>query len=153
GGGGGLRAGGGRVGGVAGEWGRGVGEGELFAGGGQLDVGGGGGGEDFGLAHGAGGDGGGVFAAGEAEAVFAFAPAFDALAGLHGGLEAVEAALRAGAGEVFQRDVEGGIGAQAGLLDEGVGGALGVVLRDEVGVAGGGASQGFVEGEPGVGGG
>ncbi len=100
-------------------------------------------GEHLGAAHGKLAGGGIAIAARECEAFQALVSAFKRLAGLHGGFQTIDAAQRAGAGDVFRHHVERGIGPQSGLLDSGLGSPLVKPLGNQRGIIRVGASQGL----------
>ena len=99
-----------------------------------LDVGDGGSRDHFGTAH-------RIFLGGdfallgcEGDTPAALAPALECLAGLHGSFEAPHSLHASRAEEVFNGNVQRGIGSKAGLFDQGLGGTFAVTLRDESGI-------------------
>ena len=109
-------------------------ESDTLLGGEGLDVGDGGSRDHFGTAH-------RIFLGGdfallgcEGDTPAALAPALECLAGLHGGFEAPHSLHASRAEEVFNGNVQRGIGSKAGLFDQGLGSTFAVTLRDESGI-------------------
>ena len=110
-------------------------EGDALLGGEGLDVGNGGSCDHFGTAH-------RIFLGGdfalfgcESDAPAALASALECLVGLHGGFETPHSLHASSAEEVFDGNIQRGIGPKAGLFDQGLGGTFSVSLRDESGIS------------------